>query len=354
MKTHSSILFSLILFCIIFAALGIKRQEILDNHIEEKDEVPEKVLETFKKLKKIEKYEDFVAQLREASQSQEFTRRLRQYVEDSESKKKGHYDYPSVQANKLKPLQSEIDVNAIINLMLNEPTLLEEQRDEVYTYNSVFVIDGATKWSKEYILNPNKEITTINFEYEKEKGKEKPMTMLRRAQTLLLGRKSNIEADIINIYDKKEDEKIKSYLKETFEMPGTEEQKQKVSVFVTELKKNLAELSSTTKCKKFEEYEGKNDNEKTVNFLIVRILQFRKETQPKVQLPKIKFMPQINGMAQEFKKGTSNPHSTRQKQIRIKSNHIIRNQYRLLSTANIFCEKEEKRPTKTNSKQLIK
>ena len=30
-------------------------QSILDNHIEEKDEVPEKVLETFKKLKKIRK-----------------------------------------------------------------------------------------------------------------------------------------------------------------------------------------------------------------------------------------------------------------------------------------------------------
>ena len=345
MKTHSSILFSLILFCIIFAALGIKRQETLDNHIEEKDEVPEKVLETFKKLKKIKKYEDFVTQLREASQSQEFTIHLKQYVEDFENKKKGHYGYPSVQANKLKPLQSEINVKAIINLMLNEPTLLEEQRDEVYTYNSVFVIDGATKWSKEYILNPNKEIKTINFEYEEEKGKEKPMTMLKRAQTLLLGRiNDSSEADIINIYDKNQDEKIKTYLKETFEKPGAEEQKQKVSAFVTELKKNLTELSSTTKCKKLEEYEGKDDNEKTVNFLMERILQFRKETQPKVQLPKIKFMPQINKMAQGFKKGTSNPKSLRQKQIRINRNHIIRNKYRLLSTADIFCNKEEKRP----------
>lgn len=186
----------------------------------------------------------------------------------------------SIPVSQLKPSQNEIGLSNSLAYALksdcsycfNDPFIVKNT--PIVTYNGEYVIDGHHRWSQAYMINPDANISAVNFTY----SDKDPYRALRNFQGAIAvatgaGKQfpySNADK-LSDVYSMSEDQ-IRSYIDENMQ-----------DVCWQGLKKQGV-------CE---------DRESAIEYIVENVMQLKENNAPDSDAPERQYMPQINDQAQD-------------------------------------------------------
>ena len=177
----------------------------------------------------------------------------------------------SIPVRKLLPCQSEIGLDNSLSYPLKQDcsNLFEGTVQivaPIITYEGLFVIDGHHRWSQLYMMNPDAEISAINFEYSKQKS---PWRALRNFQGAIAVANKDVPkqySKVNNVFDMSEDE-IANYVEKNIQDACW---KSLVKVGVCE------------------------DKESAIDYIVNNVMELKKDNYPFPNAPDREYMPQTD------------------------------------------------------------